>query len=147
MLAFFTTAECMNFCVIYHDSNPIAKQNSPATRILISKKKKKKKKRRERTLYQNFLKKRKSMSASLATPSPSDQSRKLWEHPNPQSTALFQFKQYISEKYAVTFGSEADLNSLWQWSVDHLSDFWSEVWYYTKIRASQPFHCVGTNSN
>lgn len=90
------------------------------------------------------------MSAGLTTPSPSDQNisgRKLWEHPNPQSTALFQFKQHISKKYAIEFGSETDQNSLWQWSVDHLSDFWSEVWYYTKIRASQPFQCVGTNLN
>lgn len=68
--------------------------------------------------------------------------RKLWEHPNPEATALFQFKEHVSQKYSVKFGSETDPNSLWQWSVDNLSDFWSEVWDYTEIRASRRFDTV-----
>lgn len=68
--------------------------------------------------------------------------RKLWEHPNPEATSLFQFKEHISQKYNVKFNSEIDPNSLWQWSVDNLSDFWSEVWDYTKIRASRRFDTV-----
>ncbi|KAF8465249.1 hypothetical protein BDZ91DRAFT_727927 [Kalaharituber pfeilii] len=68
--------------------------------------------------------------------------RKLWEHPDPESTALFEFKQHISRKYNVEFGSETDPNSLWQWSVDNLSDFWSEVWDFTKIQAVQQFDSV-----
>lgn len=69
---------------------------------------------------------------------------KLWEHPSPEFTALYQFKDHISKKYNVEFGSEGDSNSLWQWSVDNISDFWSEVWDYTRIRASRRFDAVGS---
>ncbi|KAF8425135.1 hypothetical protein EV426DRAFT_596450 [Tirmania nivea] len=86
------------------------------------------------------------MATGTSTPSTSinaepihGHGRKLWEHPNPEATALFQFKEHVSQKYNVKFDSEIDPNSLWQWSVDNLSDFWTEVWDYTKIRASRRF--------
>ena len=66
----------------------------------------------------------------------------LWRHPSPESTALYQFKQHISKRYNVKFGSELESNSLWQWSVDNIALFWSEVWDYTNIQSSRGFKYV-----
>ncbi|MCC5857222.1 MAG: acetoacetate--CoA ligase [Ectothiorhodospiraceae bacterium] len=35
-----------------------------------------------------------------------------------------------------------DYNALWQWSVDHLEDFWASIWEYFDIRHSQPWKRV-----
>jgi len=68
---------------------------------------------------------------------------KLWEHSSPERTVMYQFKRYISEKYSREFSGEEDkLNSLWAWSVDEIESFWSEVWYYTGIKASKGFESV-----
>ena len=69
--------------------------------------------------------------------------RKLWKHSSPERTAMYQFKRYVSEKYSREFSGEEDkFNSLWAWSVDEIESFWSEVWYYTGIKASQGFESV-----
>lgn len=35
-----------------------------------------------------------------------------------------------------------DYQSLWQWSVDHLEDFWESIWQYFDIRSSTPYESV-----
>ncbi|HEY1350065.1 MAG TPA: acetoacetate--CoA ligase [Ktedonobacteraceae bacterium] len=35
--------------------------------------------------------------------------------------------------------------TLWQWSVDHLEDFWASLWEYFAIKASQPYTTVLTS--
>lgn len=69
---------------------------------------------------------------------------KLWEHPNPKMTAMYEFKQRISERHGRTFKGEEDkFDSLWAWSVDNIQDFWREVWRFTGIKASRDFDSVG----
>jgi acetoacetyl-CoA synthetase len=35
-----------------------------------------------------------------------------------------------------------DYSALWQWSVDHLEDFWQAVWDYFAVQSSTPHECV-----
>lgn len=37
---------------------------------------------------------------------------------------------------------EASAGTLWQWSVDELSDFWASIWDYFEIRAAKPYDDV-----
>jgi acetoacetyl-CoA synthetase len=69
--------------------------------------------------------------------------RKLWSHSHPETTEMYKFKSHIAHKYNLTFGDEADAEkSLWRWSVDHIPEFWSEVWDRTGIRANRRFENV-----
>jgi hypothetical protein len=69
--------------------------------------------------------------------------RKLWSHPNPETTEMYKFKSHIAHKYNLTFSDETDAeNSLWRWSVDHIPEFWSEIWDRTGIKASRRFENV-----
>lgn len=36
----------------------------------------------------------------------------------------------------------SDYNSLWQWSVDRLEDFWASIWEYFEVQASAPYQSV-----
>ena len=60
----------------------------------------------------------------------------LWKHSNPTSTRMFQFKRLVEEKYNLELREYEDLR---KWSVTHIEDFWTEVWHFTGVRASQPF--------
>jgi hypothetical protein len=70
--------------------------------------------------------------------------RKLWEHKQPHDTEMSRFKAHIAHKYNIKFSdNEANSeNSLWRWSVDHIPEFWAEVWDRTGIRASRRFESV-----
>ncbi|WP_323016527.1 acetoacetate--CoA ligase [Castellaniella sp.] len=35
-----------------------------------------------------------------------------------------------------------DYSALWQWSVDHLEDFYQSIWEYFDLRSSAPYQCV-----
>ncbi|KAF8249575.1 acetoacetate-CoA ligase [Wilcoxina mikolae CBS 423.85] len=81
--------------------------------------------------------------AELITNGTATTPRKLWSHPNPKTTEIYKFKSHIAHKYNLTFSDETDAeNSLWRWSVDHIPEFWSEVWDRTGIRASRKFENV-----
>ncbi|KAL8694459.1 MAG: hypothetical protein Q9218_000871 [Villophora microphyllina] len=60
----------------------------------------------------------------------------LWQHNDPTSTRMYKFKQLIQHKHG---GHLIDYETLRQWSVQNLNAFWSEVWDFTGIVASQPF--------
>ncbi|KAI4194214.1 MAG: hypothetical protein LQ350_007898 [Teloschistes chrysophthalmus] len=63
-------------------------------------------------------------------------SRMLWQHSDPKSTRMYTFQQLIQQKHGVHL---TDYESLRQWSVKNLNAFWSEVWQFTGVVASQPF--------
>ncbi|KAK2603462.1 hypothetical protein QQS21_004322 [Conoideocrella luteorostrata] len=56
--------------------------------------------------------------------------RKLWEHPDPQSTAMWQFMQDANAKYGLKLH---DFPSLYKWSCSSRNQFWSLFW------ETQPF--------
>ena len=60
----------------------------------------------------------------------------LWSHKDPQSTRIWEFKERIQKKYDVKLD---DYEALWQWSINNISPFWSEVWHFTGIKASEPY--------
>jgi acetoacetyl-CoA synthetase len=69
--------------------------------------------------------------------------RQLWTHPSPESTQMHEFKAHIAAKYNLTFGPETDKDrSLWRWSVEHIPEFWAEVWERCGIRSSSGFENV-----
>lgn len=47
----------------------------------------------------------------------------------------------LKDKYAASFDSD-DYESLWQWSVDNIPEFWAAVWEYVGIQASVPYTSV-----
>ena len=63
-----------------------------------------------------------------------EESVELWRHPNPQSTEMFTFQEYIVKKYSL---NNSSYKQLWQWSIDHPSAFWKEIWEYTGIKATK----------
>ncbi|RFU26507.1 hypothetical protein B7463_g9842, partial [Scytalidium lignicola] len=60
----------------------------------------------------------------------------LWRHADPESTRIWQFKELLNSKYGLNLRT---YDELYQWSIDNLSDFWKETWYFTGITASKPF--------
>lgn len=64
---------------------------------------------------------------------------KIWEHPNPESTEMYRFKERVSKKYNVKADTYHDL---WDWSIKNIAEFWGEVWDYTGVKASKPYKTV-----
>jgi len=67
----------------------------------------------------------------------------LWQ-PSPERVAasrLTSFAANVQDRYGAVV---EDYASLWQWSVDHLEDFWAAVWDEFDLRASVPYDQVLT---
>jgi len=64
---------------------------------------------------------------------------KLWEHPAPESTTMWDFLQTINRKHGLQLKTYKELH---QWSIDNIAAFWGEVWHYTGIKASAPYQEV-----
>jgi acetoacetyl-CoA synthetase len=47
--------------------------------------------------------------------------------------------QWLEREKGLHFDSQA---ALWQWSVEHLEDFWASIWDYFQIQASKPYQAV-----
>ncbi|TKX20971.1 malonamoyl-CoA synthetase-like protein [Elsinoe australis] len=60
----------------------------------------------------------------------------LWRHSNPNSTQLHDFMTRVNKKYGKNFQT---YQQLYRWSIDDISDFWSEIWQYVGVRASKPY--------
>jgi len=71
--------------------------------------------------------------------SASNNSPELWRHSAPEKTQLYAFQQHVKQKHNIPGDTYQDL---WQWSVDHSAALWEEVWHYTGIKASKPYHKV-----
>ena len=55
------------------------------------------------------------------------------------NTNLVAYQQWLKETRGLEF---PDYESLWQWSVEHLEDFWGSIWEYFEIESSAPFDAV-----
>ncbi|MFH2100157.1 MAG: AMP-binding protein, partial [Pseudomonadota bacterium] len=65
----------------------------------------------------------------------------LWT-PNPErarNTNMHRFKERINEKYGQDF---SEYGPLWQWSVDHIPEFWAEMWDLAGVKTSEPYRAV-----
>lgn len=56
----------------------------------------------------------------------------LWRHPDPHSTQMWQFLQAVNKQHSLDL---TDYDGLYQWSVEHISDFWSAVADFTGLKA------------
>jgi acetoacetyl-CoA synthetase len=68
----------------------------------------------------------------------------LWT-PTPERIAksrIHDYMQWLEREKKLPF---ADYNALWQWSVDHLDDFWESIWQYFDIRSATPYRQVLDN--
>ncbi len=66
----------------------------------------------------------------------SENPRLLWQHKEPESTRMYEFKILVEKAHGVEF---LDYESLRQWSVQNLNAFWKHVWQFTRIVASESF--------
>lgn len=53
-----------------------------------------------------------------------------------ERSRMHDFMQWLANNKGLSFDN---YNSLWQWSVDHLEDFWIAFWEYFDIRHSAPY--------
>ena len=60
----------------------------------------------------------------------------LWKPKSPEKSQMSQLIQIINESYKEDINS---YNKLHQWSVENVSEFWEEVWKYSKIIHSKAF--------
>lgn len=62
-------------------------------------------------------------------------SRLLWQPSEAQiqSSNIYRFMTLINQRYGSSFDSYDDL---YQWSVDHIPEFWKEMWDFASIKAS-----------
>lgn len=56
--------------------------------------------------------------------------RKLWEHPNPKETRMYEFMQKVNRKHNLKLNSFWDL---WQFSITRRSDFWAQIFEFVPI--------------
>ncbi len=65
----------------------------------------------------------------------------LWEPSEAKikSSNMYRFIQFINQRYQTDFDS---YGPLYQWSIDHISDFWAAMWDFADIRASRPYDQV-----
>lgn len=65
----------------------------------------------------------------------------LWE-PSPELRERSNMRRYmdwLADRNGVRFD---DYAALWQWSVDHLDEFWASIWEFFEIKATEPYDSV-----
>ncbi len=65
----------------------------------------------------------------------------LWT-PSPlriERSRMYDYMRWLEREKSLAFD---DYHALWQWSVDHLEDFWESVWQYFEVRSSAPYRQV-----
>jgi acetoacetyl-CoA synthetase len=65
----------------------------------------------------------------------------LWR-PDSSRIAQANVTAFMRWLHAEGHGQFLDYPSLWQWSVDHLEEFWESIWRYFKIESSSPYETV-----
>ena len=73
-----------------------------------------------------------------ATP-PDTSQEKLWEHPYPKSTKMWEFLKVVNIKHNLEI---KNYEQLYKWSVTNVSKFWEEVFRFVGVKASQSFSIV-----
>ncbi|KAJ1329236.1 acetoacetyl-CoA synthetase [Microdochium nivale] len=56
--------------------------------------------------------------------------RELWSHPDPKSTQMYQFMQLVNKQHGLNLSTFQDL---YQWSVDHRSKFYAQLFDFVDI--------------
>jgi acetoacetyl-CoA synthetase len=66
---------------------------------------------------------------------------KLWEPSEERirSTNMYRFMTRVNETYGKNF---TEYTPLWEWSVEHLEDFWKAAWDFLDIKVSVPYDTV-----
>ncbi|NLZ10603.1 MAG: acetoacetate--CoA ligase, partial [Alcaligenaceae bacterium] len=62
------------------------------------------------------------------------ESRLLWQ-PSPEqikASTLDHYQTWLEHHYGVP---KTTYQALWQWSVDHVDDFWKSIWQYFDVQA------------
>lgn len=70
----------------------------------------------------------------------------LWK-PSPEKVAKSQmtaFRLRVNERYGLEL---ADYDELWRWSVEHIEEFWTEVWEFCDLRAARKWDRVLTDGH
>jgi acetoacetyl-CoA synthetase len=64
--------------------------------------------------------------------------KKLWQpsEERVKSTNMYRFMNLINEKYGQNFD---EYESLYEWSIQNIPDFWATMWDFAEIKASQPY--------
>jgi len=70
----------------------------------------------------------------------SEQPQRLWS-PSAERVAHSQINQYL-QWLAARDQHFTDYQALWQWSVDHIEEFWASIWAYFDIQCSVPYQQV-----
>lgn len=65
----------------------------------------------------------------------------LWEPSEElkQQAALTRYMQWLEREKGLRF---SDQEALWEWSVNHLEDFWASIWDFFAVKASRPYTSV-----
>ena len=73
-------------------------------------------------------------------------SKLLWQPSEAQIKAsnMYRFMTLINERYGTSFDN---YDGLYQWSVDHISEFWKEMWDFAAVKASAPYDQVIDDAN
>jgi len=53
-----------------------------------------------------------------------------------ENSNMFRFMEHINHRYGLHCN---DYGSLYEWSIDHIPEFWAAAWDFLEIKASQPY--------
>lgn len=67
--------------------------------------------------------------------------KKLWEGSKDfkQNSHLFHYQKWLAQNHTLEFNNYHDL---WQWSIEHVEDFWETIWDYFKVIYHHPYKKV-----
>ena len=63
----------------------------------------------------------------------------LWNPPEPSKTKMAQFMYRVNQAYGLNMNS---YDELFNWSVNHIPDFWGQIWEYAEIKHSIPYSTI-----
>jgi acetoacetyl-CoA synthetase len=69
----------------------------------------------------------------------------LWRPSNErrERATITRYERWLRDERGVELPGEAgEYDALWRWSVDNLDDFWSSIWDFFEVDASQPYERV-----
>ncbi|GBE79455.1 Malonamoyl-CoA synthetase vrtB [Sparassis crispa] len=67
----------------------------------------------------------------------------LYQPPSPESSRALRFLRHTNAKHSLSLSSYLDL---YNWSIDKIDDFWSEVWDETAVVGDKGAHVVDTTA-
>ncbi|WP_242203408.1 acetoacetate--CoA ligase [Aestuariivivens insulae] len=69
--------------------------------------------------------------------------KKIWEGSVSfkENSHLFKYKTWLANNHDLHFNTYEDL---WQWSVNHIQEFWKSIWDYFKVISHKPYSSILT---